>query len=143
MDHDFGLLDDNEVLHVTRGRILMSNPTFRVIEFLDALAQLISEQEVEWTEDSEGWFSNGLDCEALRLSSQGWQRGKVRLRLEFLPAPGPKLLPESTLRREESRSRDEVRRRPPREDAPPRDAYPREDVYGRGESVYPDEYRGY
>lgn len=142
MDDDFALLNDNEVLHVTRGRILMSNPTFRVNEFLDALAQLISEQEVEWTEDSEGWFSQGLDCEALRLSNQGWQRGRVRIRLEFSPAPGPKLLPEGPSRREE-RFRDDPRRRPIRDEVYSRGDDPRDEGYPRNDGPYPDPYRGY
>lgn len=95
MDRDFERLDDNEVLHVRRGRIVMENPTFRVSEFLDALAQAISEQEGVWSDENEGWFEDGLDCEVLRLSSRGWQRGRVRIRLEFLPAAAPKLLKEA------------------------------------------------
>ncbi|WP_416670464.1 hypothetical protein [Egbenema bharatensis] len=45
MDNDFGMLNDDEVVFVRGGRVLMANPTFKVIEFLDALAQLVSEQE--------------------------------------------------------------------------------------------------
>ncbi|NJN85089.1 MAG: KGK domain-containing protein [Leptolyngbyaceae cyanobacterium SL_7_1] len=126
MDQEFGLLQDSEVLHITRGRILMSNPTFRVNEFLDALAQLISDQEDEWTEETEGWFNHGLACEVLRLGNQGWQRGRVRIRLEFCPDDKPKLLQESPRIREgrvredelrdDLRLRDEARRRSPRED---------------------------
>jgi len=33
------------------------------------------------------WFKQGIDCEILRVGSQGWQKGKVKLRvcLEFIP----------------------------------------------------------
>lgn len=145
MDQEFGLLNDNEVLHIIRGRILMSNPTFRVSEFLDTLAQLISEQEEEWTDESEGWFNDGLPCEALRLGNQGWQRGKVRIRLEFCPDPPPKLLKESPRTREEMRPRGEEirlrednRRRPNREDI-----YAREDIYSRGgNDFYAEDRKG-
>ncbi|MGG6295941.1 KGK domain-containing protein [Leptolyngbya sp. AN02str] len=97
MDRDYSLLSDDEVLHIRSGRILMPNATFKVSEFLDALAQVISEQEAEWSDECEGWFSTGLRCEALRLANQGWQRGRVRIRLEFYPEP-QKLLKEETPR---------------------------------------------
>ena len=122
------LLNDDEVLYVSVGRVLMPNATFKVSEFLDALAQLISENEPEWSEDCEGWFLDGLPCEVLRFNNQGWQRGRVRLRLEFVPQQ-QKLLKESP-------------RRPQRDDRPretyaPReeireDIYARDDVYYRG-----------
>lgn len=134
MDSQFGMLDPNnqygtlsedEVLFVRVGRVLMSNPTFKVSEFLDALAQLISEQEGEWSEDQEGWFTErGAKCEVLRFGNQGWQRGRVRIRLEFCPEQSPKLLRESRAPRDEG--------------YPPTDAYRqnrparrrnREDVY--------------
>jgi hypothetical protein len=100
MDEEFEVLSSDEVLHVRSGRVLLANPTFKVSELLDALAQLISEQEDEWSEAQEGWFSDrGLSCEVLRLGNSGWQRGKVRVRLEFAPER-PKLLGESRLKRD-------------------------------------------
>jgi len=96
MDNEYGLLSEDEVLYVRSGRILMSNPTFKVIEFLDSLAQLVSEQEREWSDEREGWFTDqGQSCEVLRFDGQGWQRGRVRIRLEFCPERPPKLLRES------------------------------------------------
>jgi len=100
----FGILSEDEVLFVRAGRVLMSNPTFKTGEFLDALAQLISENEEEWSEDQEGWFSErGTRCEVLRFGNQGWQRGRVRIRLEFCPDNPPKLLRESRSPREQNR----------------------------------------
>ncbi len=122
MDNDYGLLGEDEVMYVRSGRILMSNPTFKVSEFLDALAQLVSEQEREWSDEREGWFNErGQGCEVLRFDGQGWQRGRVRLRLEFCPEPAPKLLSES--RSAQDSGYDEELER---------DAYSR-DVYGRDE----------
>jgi hypothetical protein len=96
MDNEYGLLGEDEVLYVRSGRIVMSNPTFKVIEFLDALAQMVSEQEREWSDEREGWFTDqGQSCEVLRFGGQGWQRGRVRIRLEFCPEQSPKLLRES------------------------------------------------
>lgn len=99
MDQGFEPLGDDEVLYVRVGRVLMANPTFKSVEFLDALAQAVSEREEDWTEDCEAWFSFGLPCEVLRLGNQGWQRGRVRLRLEFCPDSQPKLLREDSYRR--------------------------------------------
>ncbi|MBD2020380.1 KGK domain-containing protein, partial [Leptolyngbya sp. FACHB-36] len=78
MNEQFEPLSNDEVLFVSVGRILMANPTFKVGELLDALAQAVSDREDDWSDDNEGWFGDGLECEALRFSSQGWQRGRVR-----------------------------------------------------------------
>jgi hypothetical protein len=124
MDKEFEVLSGDEVLFVRAGRIVMTNPTFKVSEFLDALAQSVSEQEEEWSEEKEGWFMNrGQSCEVLRFGNQGWQRGRVRIRLEFCPEPPPKLLGEGGQQRDDLYPQDERRIR--------EDIYPREDVYQR------------
>ncbi len=107
MDDQFQPLSDDEVLFISMGRVLMSNPTFKVGEFLDALAQAISDREDDWSDENEGWFGEGLECEALRFGTRGWQRGRVRIRLEFCPdkEPAPKLLDS---RRSRDRHRPEV-----------------------------------
>jgi KGK domain len=107
MSHDrrFTPLNDDEVLYVPSGRILMSNPTFKVGEFLDSLAQVVSDREADWSEDHEGWFADGVDCQVMRLTGAGWQQGHVRLRVEFVPSKEPESLPER------SSSRDRVRLR--------------------------------
>jgi hypothetical protein len=103
MNDQFQPLDNDEVLFISVGRVLMPNPTFKVGEFLDALAQAVSDRERDWDEENEGWFSDGLDCEALRFAGQGWQRGRVRIRLEFAPEERtPKLL---NMRRDDRRDR--------------------------------------
>jgi hypothetical protein len=95
MDNGFTPLNDDEVLFVDRGRVLMTNPTFKVSEFLDQLAQAVSDREGEWTEDNEAWFEDGCECEALRFNAGGgWQRGRVRIRLEFAPSKPQERLPE-------------------------------------------------
>ncbi|BAU10303.1 KGK domain family protein [Leptolyngbya sp. NIES-3755] len=130
MDNGFTPMNEDEVLFVDRGRVLMNNPTFKVSEFLDQLAQVISEQSDEWSEDSEAWFDEGLECEALRFNSgTGWQRGRVRIRLEFAPARQPERLPE----RSSARQPEPLTRLEPLSDRPrPRnidDIYADEDNY--------------
>lgn len=138
MDIEYGLLNDDEVLFIQSGRILMANPTFKVSEFLDALAQLISEQEGEWSDEREGWFTDrGQGCEVLRFGNQGWQRGRVRIRLEFCPERSPKLLRESPVARE-NEYREELSLR---EDYSPRrnrNAPSRDSSRQGGGEIYPE-----
>lgn len=138
---EFEVLSNEEVLHVRSGRILMRNPTFKASELLDALAQLISEQDSEWSEEQEDWFTDrGLDCEVLRIGNAGWQRGRVRIRLEFTPER-PKLLRESPPAQTESYSRPEVFLPRSRDESYPRNPLPnRDDVYGRRNSSPRDDW---
>jgi len=122
--NNFEPLDDDEVLFISVGRVLMTNPTFKVGEFIDALAQAISDREDDWVEENEGWFGEGLECEALRFGTKGWQRGRVRIRLEFSPDESA---PQKLL---DSRSRStKERRRPDNTDPRPEDVY----RYDKGE----------
>ncbi|UBF27017.1 KGK domain-containing protein [Kovacikia minuta CCNUW1] len=128
--NNFEPLDDDEVLFISVGRVLMTNPTFKVGEFIDSLAQAISDREDDWVEENEGWFGEGLACEALRFGNRGWQRGRVRIRLEFCPdesAP-PKLL--------DSRSR--VNRERRRDNSTPNleDTYRPEKLESRFDPIY-------
>lgn len=144
MDHDFGLLSNDEVLYVRAGSVLMSNATFKASEFLDALAQLVSEREDEWSDEQEGWFNErGLGCEVLRFGNQGWQKGRVRIRMEFIP-DGPKLLKEGApIQRERPPYEDDIFK--PRDSYPqreqPRDSYLQSDRPNRrGKDDYPEIY---
>lgn len=122
MDNQFEPLNNDEVLFINVGRVLMVNPTFKVGEFIDALAQAISDRENDWSDDNEGWFGEGLPCEALRFGTPGWQRGRVRIRLEFLPETSkPKML-------------DVPRERPSRRPEKPDSKF--DDVYGDVDDDY-------
>lgn len=35
------------------------------------------------------WLDSGVECRILRVSGGGWQKGKLRLRLEFVPDEPP------------------------------------------------------
>ncbi len=117
-------LSDDEVIHISVGRVLMSNPTFKVGEFLDALAQAVSEQQGEWSDECEDWFGDGARCEVLRLGNQGWQRGRIRIRLEFFPE-NQKLLQAERPRQDRSGGPRDRAGRPSRDE-----------IYSRREEVY-------
>jgi KGK domain len=66
------------------GEILVTNRTFTISEFIAAMLTLIKAQG-GWTELKEMWFREGIDCKILKPGAQTWQRGKVRITLEFEP----------------------------------------------------------
>ncbi|MFM9267169.1 KGK domain-containing protein [Tychonema sp. BBK16] len=37
--------------------------------------------------ETQKWFGDGIDCEALKIGAKGWQKGKVKIRvtIEFCP----------------------------------------------------------
>ncbi len=87
MKNQFEPLDVGEVLSVRESDlVLIGHHTFRVGEFADAIRAQLRDRVDGWTEDKNAWFSEaGIPCEVLRYTAKGWQKGKVRINLEFCP----------------------------------------------------------
>ncbi len=87
MDNRFVPLAPGEVLSIDDSvQILIGHHTFRVGEFAEAIKMQLEYAIQGWTQDKDAWFSQeGIPCEVLRFSAQGWQKGKVRINLEFCP----------------------------------------------------------
>ena len=87
MDKRFEPLATGEVLSVDESvQILIGHRTFRVSELADAIKTQLEYGIQGWTQDKDAWFSEeGIPCEVLRFTAQGWQKGKVRINLEFCP----------------------------------------------------------
>lgn len=87
MNDRFEPLENGEVISVQHDTQLLSgNRTFRVGELNEAIESYLKNAIADWSEENNGWFTpQGLDCEALRFGSQGWQKGRIRLCLEFCP----------------------------------------------------------
>ena len=86
MDNHFEPLAIGEVLSIDESaQILIGHRTFRVGEFADAVQKEM--QSIQgWTKEKDAWFSEeGVPCEVLRFTANGWQKGKVRIHLEFCP----------------------------------------------------------
>lgn len=73
-------LNDDDVVHMEHGQSMLNASTFRVGQFKqhfrgykNALGPAI-----------EAWISEGIKCEILR-PGEGWQKGKVRLQVQFIP----------------------------------------------------------
>jgi len=87
VDNQFEPLAMGEVLSVDESvQILIGHRTFRVGEFAEAIRMQLEYGTSGWTSDKDAWFSeHGIPCEVLRFTANGWQKGKVRISLEFCP----------------------------------------------------------
>ncbi len=87
MNDHFKPLDNGEVLSISESALIyIGHTTFRVGEFSEAVRSQLEQNTQGWNEGKNSWFTDaGVDCEVLRFTSGGWQKGKVRLRLEFSP----------------------------------------------------------
>ncbi|WP_309743468.1 KGK domain-containing protein [Chamaesiphon sp. OTE_20_metabat_361] len=86
--HDrFESLESGEVISVQHDTLVLSgHRTFRVGELNEAIESHLKKAIENWNEENNAWFTDrGLDCEALRFGSKGWQKGRIRLCLEFCP----------------------------------------------------------
>jgi KGK domain len=91
--HDrFESLESGEVISVHHDiQVLNGHRTFRVGELSTAIESHLKKAIDNWNEENNGWFTpQGTECEALRFGSKGWQKGRIRLCLEFCPdEPNP------------------------------------------------------
>ena len=85
MNNNFENLKSEDVVSVYAGQIFISSRTFTVVEFIAAMMQAIKKQLGDLTEGKETWFGEGLECKILKPGAKSWERGKVRLSLEFAP----------------------------------------------------------
>ncbi|MEQ9236778.1 KGK domain-containing protein [Coleofasciculus sp. E2-BRE-01] len=86
VDNQFEPLLSGEVLLVDEStQLLIGNRTFRVDEFLEVMRMQLEGLE-GWNQDKDAWFSEkGISAEVLRFTAKGWQKGTVRISLEFVP----------------------------------------------------------
>ena len=87
MDNKFEPLAIGEVLSIDDSAlILIGHHTFRVGEFAEAMRTQLEYNLNGWTQEKDAWFSQeGIPCEVLKFTAGGWQKGRVRINLEFCP----------------------------------------------------------
>lgn len=83
MSPKFERLERQDVVSVYSGQILVNNRTFTVSEFITAFIPIVKEKSTPWTEEKEMWLTEGIECKTLKPGAKSWQRGKVRITLEF------------------------------------------------------------
>lgn len=74
MNNEFEQLNRDDVISIDPEDLsnLDISGTDRVVHLVEAILEYIGCDEI-------------IDCEVLRLGARGWQKGKVRINLEFCP----------------------------------------------------------
>lgn len=85
MNNNFESLEHEDVVSVYTGQIFVTGRTFTVVEFITAMMQATKKQLGDLTDGRETWFGEGMECKILKPGAKSWQRGKIRLTLEFTP----------------------------------------------------------
>jgi len=72
-------LNDDDVVSMEAGQNFTKTTTSKIKEVKNAL---ISEKLSGFG----NWISDGVQCQILLANRLGWYKGKIRLRIEFVPA---------------------------------------------------------
>lgn len=60
--------------------------TMKVEEILPQMSKWVKSQSLsDLKEIHSSFFDIGVECEALKQNDQGWKKGKLRFRIEFIP----------------------------------------------------------
>lgn len=87
MSDRFESLESGEVVSIQQeAQVLSGQKTFKTGDLNEAIESYLASSIPDWSEQKKDWFTDrGIDCEALRFGSKGWQKGRIRLSLEFCP----------------------------------------------------------
>lgn len=90
MSNNFERLQSDEVLSVEDSwRIVINHPTFKTQELIQALLALLKNSDAVFQAGNPaikmGWSHQGVPAQVLRYGANGWQKGKVRISVEFCP----------------------------------------------------------
>lgn len=73
-------LNGDDVVSMEADASIIGTQTFRVSQFTQNLRKRLGASALE------SWFGEGIECELLIASrGGGWQTGKIRIRVEFIP----------------------------------------------------------
>ena len=81
MTGKFNLIDKDDVISSANGSYLKLSRTFKADELTEKLKSLL----IASTNCDTGLFSSGMRCEVLIIGTKGWQKGKVKISLQFCP----------------------------------------------------------
>jgi hypothetical protein len=87
---------EDDVLHMEPGVNPVRTRTFITAQIIQAIkTQFQPTLSSSPASTADAWFQEGVECELLdAMAGGGWKKGKIRLRLEFIPdEPNP---PESS-----------------------------------------------
>ena len=72
-------LNKDDVLTMNVGISFKAGGIFKVGQLLAAIDSFLGEPHRYWFQEP------GVSCEILKVEGGGWQKGKIQLRLEFIP----------------------------------------------------------
>jgi len=75
------ILEADDVLSMVPTANPVNNRTVKVSQVLQKIRETVGNPIYEWIEPGEP----GAECEVLRASTAGWRKGRLRLRVEFIP----------------------------------------------------------
>ena len=78
-------LTNDDVLSVSTDLGFIDSSTATGEELLDMVGDWVHGNSSLGENESADWVQDGVTCKVLLASGGGWQKGKVRLRLEFIP----------------------------------------------------------
>lgn len=84
MDYQSIQLTQEDVVSLQDDRISLINKTFLVEDLKYKLKQNLVSRE----EEANKWMGEGVNCKILSPQSH-WKKGKIRIRLEFIPDESP------------------------------------------------------
>lgn len=80
---------DDDVISMEPASSLIQTNTFKASQLIESLKAYLGAGSV-----SSAWLGEGVNCEFLQSTvGGGWQKGKIRLRLEFVPDEEPDRYP--------------------------------------------------
>jgi hypothetical protein len=87
MSDRFESLESGEVVSIQQeAQVLSGQKTFKTGDLNDAIERYLASVIPDWSEAKKDWFTErGINCETLKFGSKGWQKGRIRLSLEFCP----------------------------------------------------------
>jgi hypothetical protein len=83
---EFQLNDDDVVLTEDAEASFINSKLFKIGWFKKGFERFSSYMNT--------WLNEGVDCEMLQAGGGGWRKGKLRLRLEFIPDEPNEPMPE-------------------------------------------------
>lgn len=72
-------VSDDDVVSMQSNWSYLGTPTFKLGQFGKAIAEHLGNSVLP------KWFGEGVECELLLTTGGGWQKGKIRVRFEFVP----------------------------------------------------------
>lgn len=79
------ILSDDDVVSMAQDDNFAGASTSTGEELMETVANLVFQNTSLQEDKALGWVDKGLICKVLLAQGGGWQKGKIRIRFEFVP----------------------------------------------------------